>query len=1468
MSSTVDVKVYQSKQVRALYSFDGIDDTELSLKKGDIITLSRSPCKEEEQEDNGEWIFGSIEGKSGFFPATYVEDYQPSYEEEKEETATNANSETDLDSADNYAEEFDEDRKVDEDEYEDVKGGDNQIIEKEENTSHTQIIDTNSEENKKVQESQFNENIFFKETEEFENDKTGAHVEYSQGETNPNETNDGQINSNWSEGEYAHAPLPHGWSVHLDEESGYNYYYNSYTGETTWDYPGGDSNVKNEYMEPHIAESTFDVNEKSQEISKKAEGGETHEEEVNPESDEIKENKYDNKINEELYEKVEDVIHPYSDTENVEDKNHGHYDKNLLPTEASETVDGQDRKTNSRNGTNFDISNNNPLLDDLIMKKIEELVEARVKEELERRLPSRAPAATITTEKKSLIPAVTRVIKQNKDRKSNTKPSPRNNNKESVLSGNEDNVNVIASSSKQKSKDLREGTDLEPGKVVLLRTPKKSKFGKDKQRKAIQISPLSHQSSASNSPKSIYKREKEVPGGVPHIGPPLSSILAENAKQEHNSILYKECRSAVYPPSGWEEDQHQDLRNAPNYRLKLDFIQGYAGDVSKNYSTNIVWLLSGEVAFPAANMVVIMSIDRFTQRFINGHDEEVTTLIRHPSQDVVISGQSGKPAKLLISDTTNLQPEIIGTLIPTADGKTIASLDFSADGELLLCLVEESAEYSLTIWDWRSQKRLCSMNTKANKIHDVKFCPYAYIPKDRVSPICINKNGQEEYSKSEYPYYTLVSAGAKQLKLWVVSPKNVDISGPNTYGMEKIPGIHSGKADREKERGGRDSKTWGNRINANHREDPFQDQWKLEGQLCSLKRTEESIGDSICIAFIKIPNKSAAEPDSDDQLSNVFMVVGTDKGNIVIWQVVDNTKPLSPEQERKLKIKIKRSGGLVPTNNGPIRLRAIQSIEAHDGVVTDILYAGGTMIATCGKDGLVSFWEFKSGNRKSEDLLRLIRSVQLLGSIPGLGAPRSISYSYMKDAWIVGSTGCALCVLRPAIPMKTNESNFDQNTLSISTPPTSPGNYRAKKGNNPSVSNLQIIPLIRGHNATIRTIAYHPFLSVYATSGSDRTLRVWDADSHELLYITRVWDRVASLAFHPLGNTIAVGTEEGEVIVLEIHRDGKNLKKRSTTLTVSDMKDWKIKGRKTLPKSIDAHGSSNKITLAPLKGGDSKKTTEIKDEGEEHHATKKGSRRRNQKEKVTREKLKVDNQRSDQDDGLLEDIPANSHHSGYKGLKSLLEIQVLKYSPDGNILAVASRDKMIHLYETNTYKRHGTCRGHSTAVIRMDFSADSTVLITNDTAREVLFWDVEAAKQMRSPSTTRDMQWDTWTCLYGWPVQGIWTHEPDREPERGLPSVCRSLLKENNEGTRKSNSSGSSILDNSIETNENDNILVVADTKRLRLFKYPCLKGAVCKSTIAHASHITHVGFLHNDSHLISAGGTDNCVFQWNLIFD
>lgn len=231
---------------------------------------------------------------------------------------------------------------------------------------------------------------------------------------------------------------------------------------------------------------------------------------------------------------------------------------------------------------------------------------------------------------------------------------------------------------------------------------------------------------------------------------------------------------------------------------------------------------------------------------------------------------------------------------------------------------------------------------------------------------------------------------------------------------------------------------------------------------------------------------------------------------------------------------------------------------------------------------------------------------------------------------------------------------------------------------------------------------------------------------------------------------------------------------------------------------------------------------------------------------------------------------------GYSS-KAKNDVIALRFSPDGRVLAAATRDKQVHLLMTElNFRRLGTCRGHCGAVVRLDFSRDGRFLQTNDTAREILYWEVLTAKQVgsdvflscansaqsdqnrssqhtqiRNPTVTRELQWNSWTALYGWPVQGIWNGgggninpdgSVDETPMKGsqslsaLPVVARS---------------------------HDECTLAVGDIKRVRLFRYPCLNGATARSYFAHASALTGVTFLADDQRVISSGGNDLCLYQW-----
>lgn len=137
-------------------------------------------------------------------------------------------------------------------------------------------------------------------------------------------------------------------------------------------------------------------------------------------------------------------------------------------------------------------------------------------------------------------------------------------------------------------------------------------------------------------------------------------------------------------------------------------------------------------------------------------------------------------------------------------------------------------------------------------------------------------------------------------------------------------------------------------------------------------------------------------------------------------------------------------------------------------------------------------------------------------------------------------------------------------------------------------------------------------------------------------------------------------------------------------------------------------------------------------------------------------------------------------------------------------------------------------------------------------------------QQITSASQMRDKHWATWTCVLGWPVQGIWPPEAD----------------------------GTDI--NAVDRSHTQPFLLATadDFGRVRVFNYPCLP-TVCAAVAAadvelgaqpnlqesagklvqpgsvdgtgHSSHVTNVRFNKDDSYMVTTGGNDRSVFQWRL---
>uniref|UniRef100_A0A671QZZ2 Echinoderm microtubule-associated protein-like 1 n=1 Tax=Sinocyclocheilus anshuiensis TaxID=1608454 RepID=A0A671QZZ2_9TELE len=185
------------------------------------------------------------------------------------------------------------------------------------------------------------------------------------------------------------------------------------------------------------------------------------------------------------------------------------------------------------------------------------------------------------------------------------------------------------------------------------------------------------------------------------------------------------------------------------------------------------------------------------------------------------------------------------------------------------------------------------------------------------------------------------------------------------------------------------------------------------------------------------------------------------------------------------------------------------------------------------------------------------------------------------------------------------------------------------------------------------------------------------------------------------------------------------------------------------------------------------------------------------------------------------------------------QLSVMRFSPDGNFLAIGSHDNYIYIYAVaengKKYSRVGKCSGHSSFITHLDWSVDSQYLVSNSGDYEILYWIPSVCKQVVSVETTRDIEWATFTCILGFHIFGLW---PDGSDGTDINAVCSSNAKK---------------------------LLITGDDfGKVHLFSFPCSQSRAPSHIYGgHSSHVTNVNFLNDDSQLISTGGKDMSIMQW-----
>lgn len=188
-------------------------------------------------------------------------------------------------------------------------------------------------------------------------------------------------------------------------------------------------------------------------------------------------------------------------------------------------------------------------------------------------------------------------------------------------------------------------------------------------------------------------------------------------------------------------------------------------------------------------------------------------------------------------------------------------------------------------------------------------------------------------------------------------------------------------------------------------------------------------------------------------------------------------------------------------------------------------------------------------------------------------------------------------------------------------------------------------------------------------------------------------------------------------------------------------------------------------------------------------------------------------------------------------------IQVIKYSPSGRTVAVASHGFVIVLLDVaDGYKPKAALKAHNAAVTHMDWSVDGKYLQANDMAYELLFHSIDEAdltksKQETSATLTKDVQWATQTCILGWSVQGIFDPQQD----------------------------GTDI--NTVDTSPSKQLVVTGDDYgNVNLFRYPVVTQSNQKKAYeGHSAHVVTTRFTPDERYVVSVGGGDKAIVVWRV---
>ncbi|XP_043099627.1 echinoderm microtubule-associated protein-like 3 isoform X2 [Puntigrus tetrazona] len=261
---------------------------------------------------------------------------------------------------------------------------------------------------------------------------------------------------------------------------------------------------------------------------------------------------------------------------------------------------------------------------------------------------------------------------------------------------------------------IREGE-----KMLVRRNSEKSRDSQEKTKQRLSKKAASSTNLLTRSP-SLESRAKDL------ISTTGSQGSRRGTQSQSIKMFIRGRPITMYIPSNILN--YEELRmDLPSQKLDLDWVYGYRG---RDCRANLYLLPSGEAVYFIACVVVLYHISNQTQRHYRKHTDCVRCLAIHPDKVRVASGQTagvdkdGKPLQPFVhiwdsKTLVTLQQIGLGTF-----ERGVGALAFSSsDAGTFLCVIDDSNEHMLSVWDWNKHMKHVEVKSTNEAVLAVDFSP-------------------------------------------------------------------------------------------------------------------------------------------------------------------------------------------------------------------------------------------------------------------------------------------------------------------------------------------------------------------------------------------------------------------------------------------------------------------------------------------------------------------------------------------------------------------------------------------------------------------------------------------------------------------------------------------------------------------------------------------------------------------------